>query len=39
MYDCDKGYVLLEGPPGATCIGGHWSPKELPKYDTNNIFT
>ncbi|XP_056646420.1 sushi, von Willebrand factor type A, EGF and pentraxin domain-containing protein 1 isoform X4 [Diorhabda sublineata] len=30
MYDCDKGYVLAEGPPGATCIGGHWSPKELP---------
>lgn len=21
MYDCDKGYVLEEGPPGATCIG------------------
>lgn len=31
MYDCDKGYVLLEGPPGATCIGGHWSPKDLPR--------
>ncbi|XP_074036911.1 hig-anchoring scaffold protein isoform X1 [Leptinotarsa decemlineata] len=31
MYDCDKGYVLAEGPPGATCIGGHWSPKQLPK--------
>ncbi|XP_050510786.1 complement factor H isoform X3 [Diabrotica virgifera virgifera] len=31
MYDCDKGYVLAEGPPGATCIGGHWSPRELPK--------
>lgn len=30
MYDCDKGYVLSEGPPGATCIGGNWSPKELP---------
>lgn len=34
MYDCDKGYVLLEGPPGATCIGGHWSPKDLPRHDT-----
>lgn len=31
MYDCDKGYVLEEGPPGATCIGGRWSPSELPK--------
>ncbi|XP_046420389.1 protein lev-9-like [Neodiprion fabricii] len=31
MYDCDRGYVLSEGAPGATCIGGHWSPKELPK--------
>ncbi|XP_017775518.1 PREDICTED: CUB and sushi domain-containing protein 3 isoform X2 [Nicrophorus vespilloides] len=31
MYDCDKGYILNEGPPGATCIGGNWSPKQLPK--------
>lgn len=31
MYDCEKGYVLAEGPPGATCIGGQWSPQELPK--------
>ncbi|CAH2986746.1 unnamed protein product [Chilo suppressalis] len=31
MYECEKGYVLSEGPPGATCIGGHWSPRELPK--------
>lgn len=30
MYDCNKGYVLEEGPPGATCIGGKWSPSELP---------
>lgn len=30
MYDCDKGYVLSEGAPGATCIGGNWSPRELP---------
>ncbi|KAK9874005.1 hypothetical protein WA026_002356 [Henosepilachna vigintioctopunctata] len=30
MYDCDKGYVLSEGPPGATCIGGQWSPRQLP---------
>ncbi|KAJ8937901.1 hypothetical protein NQ318_001674 [Aromia moschata] len=31
MYDCDKGFILAEGPPGATCIGGQWSPRELPK--------
>ncbi|XP_071053370.1 sushi, von Willebrand factor type A, EGF and pentraxin domain-containing protein 1 isoform X3 [Onthophagus taurus] len=31
MYDCDKGYILNEGPPGATCIGGKWSPTQLPK--------
>lgn len=32
MYDCDKGYVLGEGPPGATCVGGLWRPTELPRY-------
>lgn len=32
MYDCDKGYVLEEGPPGATCLGGKWSPRQLPRY-------
>ncbi|XP_075238047.1 hig-anchoring scaffold protein isoform X3 [Lycorma delicatula] len=31
MYDCNRGYVLADGPPGATCIGGHWSPKQLPR--------
>lgn len=30
MYDCDKGYYLSEGPPGATCVSGNWSPRELP---------
>uniref|UniRef100_A0A182JZ61 Sushi, von Willebrand factor type A, EGF and pentraxin domain-containing protein 1 n=1 Tax=Anopheles christyi TaxID=43041 RepID=A0A182JZ61_9DIPT len=30
MYECDKGYVIESGPPGATCIGGKWSPTELP---------
>lgn len=30
MYECDKGYVIETGPPGATCIGGKWSPTELP---------
>lgn len=32
MYDCDKGYVLDTGPPGATCVGGLWRPTELPRY-------
>jgi Sushi domain (SCR repeat). len=31
MYECDRGYVLTDGPPGATCIGGRWSPKQLPR--------
>ncbi|XP_038108340.1 uncharacterized protein LOC6031316 isoform X1 [Culex quinquefasciatus] len=31
MYECDKGYVIDVGPPGATCIGGKWSPRELPQ--------
>lgn len=31
MYDCDKGYVLGEGPPGATCVGGLWRPTDMPK--------
>ncbi|XP_054274318.1 uncharacterized protein LOC128994090 isoform X3 [Macrosteles quadrilineatus] len=31
MYDCNRGYVLADGPPGATCIGGRWSPKQLPR--------
>lgn len=31
MYECDKGYVFVDGvPPGATCVGGNWSPQELP---------
>lgn len=31
MYECDKGYVFVDGaPPGATCVGGKWSPQELP---------
>ncbi|XP_049790095.1 sushi, von Willebrand factor type A, EGF and pentraxin domain-containing protein 1-like [Schistocerca nitens] len=31
IYECERGYVLGDGPPGATCIGGRWSPKELPR--------
>ncbi|XP_047471545.1 sushi, von Willebrand factor type A, EGF and pentraxin domain-containing protein 1-like [Penaeus chinensis] len=30
-YECLRGYYLSEGPPGATCIAGKWSPKQLPK--------
>lgn len=31
MYECDKGYIFADGaPPGATCVGGKWSPLELP---------
>ncbi|XP_042893956.1 complement receptor type 2-like [Penaeus japonicus] len=32
-YDCDRGYYLVEGPPGATCVAGQWSPKEMPRCD------
>ncbi|XP_022230588.2 uncharacterized protein LOC111079639 isoform X1 [Drosophila obscura] len=31
MYDCDKGYVLEVGPPGATCVAGKWRPLDLPQ--------
>ncbi|KAK7866166.1 hypothetical protein R5R35_001392 [Gryllus longicercus] len=31
MYECERGYVLADGPPGATCLGGRWSPKQLPR--------
>ncbi|XP_064088852.1 sushi, von Willebrand factor type A, EGF and pentraxin domain-containing protein 1-like isoform X5 [Macrobrachium nipponense] len=30
-YECNRGFYLSEGPPGATCIAGRWSPKHLPK--------
>lgn len=30
IYECSKGF-LVSGPPGATCVDGHWSPSELPK--------
>ncbi|XP_068247282.1 sushi, von Willebrand factor type A, EGF and pentraxin domain-containing protein 1-like isoform X1 [Palaemon carinicauda] len=32
-YECNRGFYLSEGPPGATCIAGRWSPKHLPKCD------
>lgn len=29
-YECEKGFNV-DGAPGATCVDGHWSPKELPR--------
>lgn len=29
VYECDKGY-FVSGPPGATCVDGQWSPRQLP---------
>ncbi|XP_064458816.1 sushi, von Willebrand factor type A, EGF and pentraxin domain-containing protein 1-like isoform X2 [Ornithodoros turicata] len=29
VFECDRGYTV-RGPPGATCVGGEWSPNELP---------
>ena len=37
MYDCDKGYVIADGPNGATCIGSKWRPEHLPKYDKSRM--
>lgn len=31
MYECEKGYTIVSGPPGATCVDGQWSPLEFPK--------
>ena len=25
MFQCDRGFALVGGPTGATCIDGHWS--------------
>ncbi|CAG7827922.1 unnamed protein product, partial [Allacma fusca] len=30
MFECDKGYVLADGPQGKTCIRGEWAPKTDP---------
>ncbi|XP_069182645.1 sushi, von Willebrand factor type A, EGF and pentraxin domain-containing protein 1 [Procambarus clarkii] len=30
-FACDRGFFLVEGPPGATCVHGRWSPKEMPR--------
>ena len=32
MFQCDRGFELVGGPTGATCIDGHWSPSQLPRY-------
>ena len=32
MFQCDRGFELVGGPTGATCIDGHWSPPQLPRY-------
>ncbi|XP_023215884.1 protein lev-9-like isoform X4 [Centruroides sculpturatus] len=31
MYECNRHYTLSNGPSGATCVAGKWSPKELPQ--------
>ncbi|CAL4084147.1 unnamed protein product, partial [Meganyctiphanes norvegica] len=30
-YECNKGFYLIAGPPGATCVAGRWSPQPLPR--------
>ncbi|KAG7173717.1 Locomotion-related protein Hikaru genki-like 2 [Homarus americanus] len=30
-FACNRGFYLVEGPPGATCVHGRWSPKEMPR--------
>ena len=31
LFECGRGYKLADGPPGATCIDGKWSPPDLPR--------
>ncbi|KAG8189218.1 hypothetical protein JTE90_013750 [Oedothorax gibbosus] len=32
MYECERHYTLdPQGPPGATCVDGRWSPIEKPR--------
>ncbi|XP_054709581.1 sushi, von Willebrand factor type A, EGF and pentraxin domain-containing protein 1-like [Uloborus diversus] len=31
MYECHRHYTLKDGPPGATCVDGQWSPKQMPR--------
>ena len=37
MFQCDRGFELVGGPTGATCIDGHWSPPQLPRHYINYI--
>src|SRR5699024_9423330 len=30
LYECDRGYQIMEGPQGSTCVDGQWSPPNLP---------
>jgi Sushi repeat (SCR repeat) len=32
MFQCERSYSMVEGPSGATCIAGQWSPPQLPRY-------
>lgn len=31
LFECGKGHKLDDGPPGATCVDGRWSPPNLPR--------
>lgn len=31
MYECNRHYTLKDGPPGATCVDGQWSPPQMPR--------
>ncbi len=31
MFQCTRGFILVGGPTGATCIDGSWSPPQLPR--------
>ncbi len=38
MYQCSRGYILIGGPTGATCIDGEWSPPQLPRQGKKETF-
>lgn len=31
LFECERGYHIINGPPGATCVDGQWSPQTLPQ--------
>ena len=31
MFQCNRGYSMVSGPSGATCLAGTWSPPSLPR--------